>query len=61
MEKEWLILVDTEDREIGTMSKEDAHRLGKLHRAFSVFLYDGDKMLTPISWLPRSRSQSRDG
>lgn len=40
-----LILTDLYDNEIGTMSKSDAHRLGRLHRAFSVFIIDGDKML----------------
>lgn len=40
-----LILTDLYDNEIGTMSKSEAHRLGRLHRAFSVFLIDGDKML----------------
>lgn len=36
MEK--VILVDTEDREVGVMEKMQAHREAKLHRAFSVFL-----------------------
>ena len=40
-----LILVDLADRQIGTMEKAEAHRLGKLHRAFSVFLVSGDRML----------------
>lgn len=40
-----LILTDIYDNEIGTMSKSEAHRLGRLHRAFSVFIVDGDKML----------------
>ena len=40
-----LILVDYKDREIGSCDKETAHRSKKLHRAFSVFLYDGNKML----------------
>lgn len=36
-----LILVDADDRPIGTMAKEDAHRGdGVLHRAFSVFLFN---------------------
>ncbi|MBP0973206.1 MAG: isopentenyl-diphosphate Delta-isomerase [Oscillospiraceae bacterium] len=42
---EELILVDLDDREIGTMDKAEAHRLGRLHRAFSVFIVDGDRML----------------
>ena len=35
---EEVILVDTEDNEIGLMEKMQAHREAKLHRAFSVFL-----------------------
>lgn len=34
-----VILVDQEDNEIGIAEKIEAHRLGLLHRAFSVFLY----------------------
>lgn len=36
--KEEVILVNTEDKEIGLMEKMQAHRGAKLHRAFSVFL-----------------------
>lgn len=42
---ELLTLVDTRDAVIGSMEKAQAHREPTLHRAFSVFLYDGDKML----------------
>jgi len=34
-----IVLVDLFDREIGSCDKERAHLEGKLHRAFSVFLY----------------------
>ena len=38
-----LELVDTEGRTIGTAEKLSAHRSpGRLHRAFSVFLFDAD-------------------
>jgi len=38
---EQVILVDEKDREVGTADKLDAHRDGgRLHRAFSVFLFD---------------------
>lgn len=37
-----VILVDRDDREIGTMEKLDAHRRGLLHRAVSAFLIDTD-------------------
>lgn len=40
-----LIRVDLYDREIGYASKEEIHKNGWLHRAFSVFLVDGDRML----------------
>lgn len=40
-----LILVDIYDNEIGTCGKMIAHNQKKLHRAFSVFIYDGSKML----------------
>lgn len=36
-----VVLVDQEDREVGTMEKMEAHRRAKLHRAFSVFIFDG--------------------
>ena len=42
---EKLILVTVDDKEIGTLGKEEVHRQGLLHRAFSVFLYDGERML----------------
>jgi isopentenyl-diphosphate delta-isomerase len=37
---EQVILVDREDNVLGTMDKMDAHVLGKLHRAFSVFIFN---------------------
>ena len=37
---EHVILVDSDDNEIGTMEKMEAHRKGVLHRAFSVLLFD---------------------
>ena len=40
-----LILVDLDDREIGRGEKMDVHRHGLLHRAFSVFLFSGDRLL----------------
>lgn len=40
-----LISVDINDKQIGAVTKEEAHRKGILHRAFSVFIYDGKKML----------------
>ncbi|MDD7390412.1 MAG: isopentenyl-diphosphate Delta-isomerase [Lachnospiraceae bacterium] len=40
-----LIRVDLYDKEIGYGTKEEIHRKGQLHRAFSVFLVDDDRML----------------
>lgn len=37
---ERVILVDEQDNQIGTMEKMEAHRLGKLHRCFSVFVFN---------------------
>ena len=38
--EEFVVLVDESDTEIGTMEKLQAHRSGRLHRAFSVFVLD---------------------
>ena len=40
-----LIQVDIYDKEVGYGTKEEIHRKGLLHRAFSVFLVDDDQML----------------
>jgi isopentenyl-diphosphate delta-isomerase len=37
---EHVILVDEQDRAIGTMEKMEAHKKGVLHRAFSVLLFN---------------------
>jgi len=39
---EEVILVDEEDREIGKMEKIRAHQEGRLHRAFSIFIFSPD-------------------
>ena len=39
--EEMVILVDRQDRQIGIAGKMQAHRDAVLHRAFSVFLFDG--------------------
>lgn len=45
--EEFVVLVDTEDRELGLMEKQQAHVAGLLHRAFSVFIFNsqGELML----------------
>ena len=40
-----LIIVDIFDREKGLAGKEEIHQYGILHRAFSVFIYQGTRML----------------
>jgi isopentenyl-diphosphate delta-isomerase len=40
MELEQVILVDEEDKVIGTMGKLEAHQKAALHRAFSIFLFN---------------------
>lgn len=39
-DKELMVLVDEDDREIGLEGKLAAHRSGALHRAFSVIVWD---------------------
>ena len=72
-EDEALILVDTDDMEIGSMSKADCHDgEGVLHRAFSVFLFDergrlllqqraAGKRLWPLYWSNTCCSHPRRG
>lgn len=38
--EETVILVDRDDQETGTMEKMEAHLQGKMHRAFSVFIFN---------------------
>ena len=38
--EERVVLVDADDREVGTEEKMRAHQRGVLHRAVSVFLFD---------------------
>lgn len=46
MTKEYVVLVDENDNDIGVMEKLQAHQEGKLHRAFSIFIFnDKNEML----------------
>jgi isopentenyl-diphosphate Delta-isomerase len=46
MNEQEVILVNEKDEAIGSMRKMEAHEKGLLHRAFSVFIFDGKgKML----------------
>lgn len=70
---EQLILVDSNDQEIGVMSKADCHAgTGILHRAFSIFLFNSegemllqrrsaDKPLWPMYWSNSCCSHPRAG
>jgi isopentenyl-diphosphate Delta-isomerase len=40
MQEEQVILVDENDKAIGTMGKLEVHQKGLLHRAFSVFIFN---------------------
>ena len=40
-----VVLTNYNDEELAECSKEQAHKEGLLHRAFSVFLFNGNKML----------------
>lgn len=70
---EELILVDEHDREVGSRSKSDCHSgSGILHRAFSIFVFNGDnelllqkrspsKLLWPNYWSNTCCSHPRRG
>ena len=45
MNEEQVVLVDSDDKELGTMGKLEAHQRGLLHRAISVFIFDHDNRL----------------
>lgn len=49
-----VILVNSDDQEIGKMSKQAAHLSGNLHRAFSVFLFNDDG-----EWLLQKRAATK--
>ena len=45
MKKDFVILVDKNNRKIGVEEKIKAHKEGKLHRAFSIFIFNSKKEL----------------
>ncbi len=72
MKEENVILVDENDKQIGTMPKMEAHEKALLHRAFSVFIMNnkGETMLqqraankyhTPLLWTNTCCSHQRVG
>ncbi len=69
---EEVVLVDIYDNQIGLMEKMQAHREAKLHRAFSVFLFNDrnellmqqrslEKYHCPSLWTNTCCSHPRDG
>ncbi|MBD0779038.1 isopentenyl-diphosphate Delta-isomerase [Maribacter sp. ANRC-HE7] len=72
MKEEEVILVNTQDEQIGTMPKMEAHEKAQLHRAFSVFIMNdyGETMLqqraahkyhSPLLWTNTCCSHQRVG
>lgn len=45
MKREFVILVDEHNRQIGLMEKQEAHEKALLHRAFSIFIFNERKEL----------------
>lgn len=71
MKEELVVLVNDKDEKVGLMPKMEAHEKGKLHRAFSIFIFnDKGQMLlqqralhkyhTPGEWANTCCSHQRD-
>ncbi len=43
--KEYILLVNEDDKEIGIGEKMEVHRTGQLHRAFSIFVFNSENKL----------------
>ena len=72
MKEEKVILVDQQDRQIGTMEKIEAHAKALLHRAFSIFILNSEGALllhqraltkyhSPGLWTNTCCSHQREG
>lgn len=70
--EEYVILVDEQDNETGSMEKIEAHQKGLLHRAFSVFIFNAagelllqqraaEKYHSPLKWTNTCCSHQRKG
>ena len=70
--EEFVILVDEKDNQLGLMPKMEAHEKAVLHRAFSVFIFNGKgelmlqqraahKYHSPLLWTNTCCSHQRDG
>ncbi len=72
MAEEFVVLVDENDEQVGLMEKMEAHIRAKLHRAFSVFIFNskgelllqqraGHKYHSPLLWTNTVCSHPRNG
>ena len=72
MLEEKVVLVDEEDNQIGLMPKMEAHLKGKLHRAFSIIIFNSERKIliqkrastkyhTPNLWSNTCCSHQREG
>jgi isopentenyl-diphosphate delta-isomerase len=72
MPDEYVVLVDEQDQAIGQLEKMEAHRLGLLHRAFSVLIFNtkGELLLqqraahkyhSPLLWTNSCCSHPKPG
>ena len=72
MREEKVVLVDQDDNQIGLMPKMEAHLKGKLHRAFSIIIFNSDRKIllqkrastkyhTPNLWSNTCCSHQREG
>jgi len=72
MKEEQVILVNESDEQLGLMPKMEAHEKARLHRAFSVFVFNekgelmlqqraADKYHSPNLWTNTCCSHQRDG
>jgi len=72
MKEEQVILVNESDEQLGLMPKMEAHEKARLHRAFSVFVFNdkgelllqqraADKYHSPELWTNTCCSHQRDG
>ena len=72
MREEKVVLVDKDDNQIGLMPKMEAHLKGKLHRAFSVIIFNSERKIllqkrastkyhTPNLWSNTCCSHQREG
>jgi isopentenyl-diphosphate delta-isomerase len=72
MPDEYVVLVDEQDQAIGQLEKMEAHRMGLLHRAFSVLIFNtkGELLLqqraahkyhSPLLWTNSCCSHPKPG